>query len=78
MKAGESHLAKGPIGEEQGIWKRFRQALILAESFGGQGGGGNSQSVEGAWTSSVLTPKHQKTYLRFHDQNIPAAPEFPG
>lgn len=25
-----------------------------------------------------LPPKHQKTYLRPHDQNIPAAPEFSG
>lgn len=78
MKAGKSHLAEGPVGEERGIWKRFRQALILAESFGGgQAGGGSSQSGEGARMGFDLTPKHQKTYLRLHDQNISAAPEFP-
>lgn len=77
-KAAKSHLAKGPVGEETGIWKRFRQALILVESFGGgQAHSGSRQSREGARMGSVLAPKHQKTYLRLHDQNIHAAFEFP-
>lgn len=48
------------------------------ETFGGgQAGGGSSQSREAAWMGCDPPPKHQKTYLRLRDQNIPAAPEFP-
>ena len=79
VKAGESHLAEGPVGEQQGMWKRFRQALILAELLGGgQAGGGSSQSGERAQAGSVHTLKYQKMYLGLHNQNIPPDPEFPG
>lgn len=65
MKAGKSHLAEGPVGEEPGIWKRFRQALILVEPFGGgRAGSGSSQSREGARTGSVLALKHQKNIFK--------------
>lgn len=61
------HMEKGRAGFDPGgvLWRRT-------------GNGGGSQRGEGAQMSFDLALKHHKTYLGLGDQNIPAAPGFPG